>query len=65
MRNGISVVRVQRADVCVHVCISVVVMNNIYCVVSPSEGENGRLKIDVAENILSLLHFRCAGCWVV
>jgi hypothetical protein len=24
----------------------------------PSEGENGRLKIDVAENIRSLLHFR-------
>jgi hypothetical protein len=26
----------------------------------PSEGENGRLKIDVAENIRSLLHFRGA-----
>jgi hypothetical protein len=25
----------------------------------PSEGENGRLKIDVAENVCSLLHFRC------
>jgi hypothetical protein len=25
----------------------------------PSEGENGRLKIDVAEKIRSLLHFRC------
>jgi hypothetical protein len=24
----------------------------------PSEGENGRLKIDVAENVRSLLHFR-------
>jgi hypothetical protein len=26
----------------------------------PSEGENGRLKIDVAENVRSLLHFRSA-----
>jgi hypothetical protein len=24
----------------------------------PSEGENGRLKIDVAQNVRSLLHFR-------
>jgi hypothetical protein len=27
----------------------------------PSEGENGRLKIDIAENIRSLLHFRSRG----
>jgi hypothetical protein len=26
----------------------------------PSEGENGRLKIEVAENMRSLLHFRVA-----
>jgi hypothetical protein len=29
----------------------------------PSEGENGRLKIDVAENVHSLLHFRAEKCW--
>jgi hypothetical protein len=27
----------------------------------PSEGENGRLKIDVTENVRSLLHFRTGG----